>query len=261
MNILEFQNKKTSGQKISMITCYDHWSAQIINESEIDTILVGDSLAMVMHGHPSTLQADMDMMVLHTSAVAKGAPKKFIVGDLPFMSYRKDLATNAENAARLMKAGAHALKLEGATGNLETIRHLVDSGIPIMGHLGLTPQSVNVLGGFKVQGKEAKEQDFIFESALALEKAGCFSVVLECVPAVLASKITRSLKIPTIGIGAGVECDGQVLVLQDMLGMNNKFSPKFLKKYLNGFELLQSALNTYHREVVGQEFPTQKESY
>lgn len=261
MNILDFQTKKNAGQKISMVTCYDHWSAQIINESEIDSILVGDSLSMVMHGHPSTLQADMDMMVLHTLAVVKGAPKKFIVGDLPFMSYRKDIAKNSENAARLMRAGAHALKLEGAAGNLELISHLVESGIPIMGHLGLTPQSVNMLGGFRVQGKDSKDQELILENALALEKAGCFGIVLECVPATLAAKVSKSVRIPTIGIGAGAECDGQVLVLQDMLGMNNKFTPKFLKKYLNGFDLVQGALNQYHRDVIGQEFPTDKESY
>lgn len=261
MNVLDFQNRKQIKQKISMVTSYDYWSAKIINETTIDCILVGDSLAMVMHGHPSTLQAEMDVMVLHTLAVAKGAPQKFIVGDLPFMSYRKDLATNSENAAKLMRAGAHALKLEGAAGNLELIRHLVESGIPIMGHLGLTPQSVNMLGGFKVQGKESKEQDLILENALALEKAGCFAIVLECVPADLAAKVTKSLRIPTIGIGAGVDCDGQVLVLQDMLGMNNKFAPKFLKKYLNGFELVQNALNQYHQDVVTKEFPTEKESY
>lgn len=261
MKVPDFWQKKLNQQKISMVTCYDFWSAQILNETHVDCLLVGDSLAMVMHGASTTIHADSDLMALHTQAVAKGAPQKFIVGDLPFLSYRKDLKTNVENCEKIMRAGAHSLKLEGCTGNLDLIKHMVDSGVPIMGHLGLTPQSIHTLGGFKVQAKQSKEQDLILEQSLALEKAGCFALVLECIPATIAQKISENLKIPTIGIGAGVNCDGQVLVLQDMLGMNPKFNPKFLKKYMNGFELIHSAVNQFVKDVEGKSFPTDKESY
>lgn len=261
MKIQDFAAKKQSGQKISMVTCYDYTFAKILADTEVDCLLVGDSLSMVMHGHTSTLGATVQMMALHTAAVARGASHKFIVGDLPFLSYRKDLTSNMNAIGEIMQAGANAVKLEGAKGNLELVRHVVDSGVPVMGHLGLTPQSVNQLGGFKVQGRGQKEHDEIYEDALALEKAGCFSLVLECVPAVLAQEISKSLKIPTIGIGAGVNCDGQVLVLQDMLGMNKEFKPKFLRTYFNGYEVLKEALNHYHRDVMGKEFPSEKESY
>jgi 3-methyl-2-oxobutanoate hydroxymethyltransferase len=261
MKIQDFAQKKQNGQKISMVTCYDYTFARILADTEIDCLLVGDSGAMVMHGYPTTLSATVNLMALHTAAVARGAFTKFIVGDLPFMSYRKDLASNMSAIAKIMRAGANAVKLEGARGNLEMIRHTVDSGVPVMGHLGLTPQSVNQLGGFKVQGKIKKDHDQIFEDAQALEKAGCFSVVLECVPAGLAQEISKSLQIPTIGIGAGVNCDGQVLVLQDMLGMNKEFRPKFLRTYMNGVEVIKSALNQYHQDVVTENFPTEKESY
>ncbi|WP_413289809.1 3-methyl-2-oxobutanoate hydroxymethyltransferase [Bdellovibrio sp. HCB337] len=261
MNILEFQERKHKKQKISMITCYDYTFAKILNETNIDCLLVGDSLAMVMHGYPTTLNASVEMMALHTMAVAKGAPKKLIVGDLPFMSYRKSLTENMNCVEQIMKAGAHAVKLEGARGNLELIRHCVDSGVPVMGHLGLTPQSVHQLGGFKVQGRDEKAQNLIKQQALQLQEAGCFSVVLECVPSVLAQEISRELEIPTIGIGAGADCDGQVLVLQDMLGMNEGFTPKFLRKYFNGFEELKNIFNKYHSDVIHKEFPTEKESY
>lgn len=184
-----------------------------------------------------------------------------VIGDLPFMAYRKSLSDNMTCVEQIMKAGAQAVKLEGAAGNIELVRHLVDSGVPVMGHLGLTPQSVNQLGGFKVQGRNEKAQEKIKQQALQLQEAGAFSVVLECVPAHLAQEITKALEIPTIGIGAGVECDGQVLVLQDMLGMNNEFAPKFLRKYFNGFDELKKAFNKYHSDVVHKEFPGDKESY
>lgn len=261
MKIHDFALKKQNGQKITMLTCYDYTFARILADSEVDCLLVGDSLAMVMHGYQTTLNASVELMALHTAAVARGASSKFIVGDLPFLSYRKDLANNMTAIGEVMKAGANAVKLEGAKGNLELIRHSVDSGVPVMGHLGLTPQSVNQLGGFKVQGKGKKEHDEIFEEALALEKAGCFSLVLECVPAQLAKEISKELKIPTIGIGAGVDCDGQVLVLQDMLGMNSEFRPKFLRTYMNGIEAIKNAVNQYHRDVVTEKFPSDKESY
>lgn len=259
--ILDFHEKKIKKQKISMITCYDYSFARIIAASNIDCLLVGDSLAMTMHGHKTTLNASVNMMALHTAAVVRGAGDKFVIGDLPFMSYRKGLTANMTYVEKIMKAGAHAVKLEGASGNIELVRHLVDSGVPVMGHLGLTPQSVNQLGGFKVQGRDEKAQKKIKEQALQLQDAGAFSVVLECVPSKLAHDITESLEIPTIGIGAGPDCDGQVLVLQDMLGMNEGFKPKFLKTYFNGFETLKDVFNKYHSEVVESEFPTEKESY
>ncbi len=261
MSILNFHENKKNKKKISMITCYDFTFAQILNSTNVDCLLVGDSLAMTMHGHKSTLNASVELMALHTAAVSRGAPDKFIVGDLPFCSYRKNLSSNMSAVEKIMQAGAHAVKLEGADGNLKLIRHIVDSGVPVMGHLGLTPQSVNQLGGFKVQGRDEQTQKKIKQQALQLEAAGCFSIVVECVPAQLAKDITNSLVIPTIGIGAGPETDGQVLVLQDMLGMNKTFKPKFVKSYLNGANLFESAFNTFCREVETGQFPSQKESY
>ena len=261
MNILDFQQKKVQGQKISMVTCYDYSFARILEGSDVDCLLVGDSLAMVMHGFNTTLNASVEMMALHTAAVVRGAPGKLVVADLPFMSYRKSLTENMNAVEAVMKSGAQAVKLEGAAGNLEVVRHCVDSGVPVMGHLGLTPQSVNQLGGFKVQGKDEKAQKLIQLQARQLQDAGCFSVVLECVPSHLAQSISKELEIPTIGIGAGVDCDGQVLVLQDMLGMNQGFKPKFLRQYFNGFEEMQKAINKYHSDVIHKEFPTEKESY
>lgn len=259
--ILDFHDKKIKKQKISMITCYDYTSARIAATSDVDCLLVGDSLAMTMHGHKTTLNASVNMMALHTAAVARGAGDKFIVGDLPFMSYRKGLTANMTYVEKIMKAGAHAVKLEGAAGNIELVRHMVDSGVPVMGHLGLTPQSVNQLGGFKVQGRDEKAQKRILEHALQLQEAGAFCVVLECVPSKLAKDITSALEIPTIGIGAGPDCDGQVLVMQDLLGMNQDFKPKFVKTYFNGFDAFKNAFNQYHKEVTSGQFPTEKESY
>lgn len=262
MNVLEFQKQK-SKTKLSMVTCYDAWSAKLIAGTSVDSILVGDSLAMVMHGHSTTLPANVAMMELHTQAVARGlaGSNKLLVADLPFISYRQDLKTSVRAAGRMMKAGAHAVKLEGAKGNLEMIAHLVDSGIPVMGHLGLTPQSIHQLGGFKVQGNNPAEFERIHHEAEQLEKAGCFSVVLECVPSALAAKITQDIKIPTIGIGAGPDTDGQVLVLQDMLGLNEGFKPKFLRTFMSGAELMKKALNDYDTEVKKTTFPNAKESY
>lgn len=260
MNILEIIERKGK-TKLSMVTCYDYTSGVIAANSPVDMLLVGDSLAMTMHGEATTLPATIEMMALHTRAVAKAAPKKLIVGDLPFMSYRSSLSENVENVRKLMVAGAHAVKLEGANGNLELVRHLVDSGVPVMGHLGLTPQSIHQLGGFKVQGRNENAQKQILKNAKELEQAGCFSVVLECVPSELAKTITNELSIPTIGIGAGPDVDGQVLVWQDMLGMNPHFKPKFLRTYLNGYEVIGDALKKYHDDVVAGRFPNQEESY
>jgi 3-methyl-2-oxobutanoate hydroxymethyltransferase len=227
----------------------------------VDCILVGDSAAMTMHGLPSTLGASIEMMALHTTAVARGAPQKFIIGDLPFLSYRQGLTENMQAVKLLMQAGAHSVKLEGAAGNLELIRHIVDSGVPVMGHLGLTPQSIYALGGFKVQGKTDAAQEKIMLEAQQLQEAGCFAVVLECVPAPLAKAISEQLQIPTIGIGAGADTDGQVLVFQDLLGLNTEFKPKFVKSYINGAELFTTAINSYIHEVQQGAFPKDEHCY
>jgi 3-methyl-2-oxobutanoate hydroxymethyltransferase len=202
MNVLDFQKMKDEGRKISMVTCYDYSSARAVAESTVDCILVGDSLAMTMHGHPTTLSATTAMMALHTSAVARGAPSKFIVADLPFLSYRKRLKDAMDSVQNLMTAGAHAVKLEGVRGHAEIVRHIVESGVPVMGHLGLTPQSVNLLGGMRVQARTDATVDLLASQAGELEQAGCFSLVLECVPSEVARKVTELLTIPTIGIGA-----------------------------------------------------------
>ena len=259
-NIHEFLNKKKKNEKITMITCYDFSFAKIVQESKIDIILVGDSVAQVIHGYPNTLAATTAMMALHTQAVARGT-QKLIVSDMPFLSTRKGLKTAMDSVHQLMKAGASAVKIEGADGHLELINHIVQSGVPVMGHLGLTPQSIHQLGGPKIQGRSESQAEKLIRDALALEKAGCFGLVLECVPAELAKKITEQLSIPTIGIGAGVHTDGQVLVLQDMLGMNPEFSPKFLKKYSDNYQDQLQALNQYADEVQKKTFPTKEHSY
>jgi len=261
MTTLDFKKYKNANKAISMVTCYDSWSAAIIDESDIDCILVGDSLAMTMHGYDSTLPADPELMALHTAAVRRAAPSVFIVSDMPFLSFRKGLLPAMEAVGTIMRSGANAVKLEGYTGHGDIIRHIVDSGVPVMGHIGLTPQSVHQLGGYKVQGKSDEKARKLMEDAVALEEAGCFSVVLECVPASIGTDISHKLTIPTIGIGAGNGCDGQVLVLQDMLGLNNKFQPKFVRTFMKGFETIKNALNDYDRSVKDHSFPSEEESY
>lgn len=261
-SIFDFYDKKQKQQKISMVTCYDYTSALILDSTPVDCVLVGDSLAMTMHGHSTTLNASVNMMALHTAAVARGLKSgKWIVGDMPFLSYRKSLTSNMNAVEKIMKAGAHSIKLEGVDGQEKLIRHIVDSGVPVMGHLGLTPQSIYQLGGFKVQGKDSKAQQIIIDQALRLEQAGCFSIVLECVPNNLAKTITEQLHIPTIGIGAGADTDGQVLVWQDLLGLSQGFKPKFVRSYLNGFDQIQKSLNQFHQDVCEKKFPTAQESY
>ncbi len=261
MNILDFAKKKENNEKISMITCYDYTSARILAKTAIDCILVGDSLAMTMYGFKDTIAATLAMMSMHTAAVSRGADNKFIVGDLPFLSYRKSISKSLSAAHALMKAGAHAVKLEGAKGNLKLIRHLTESGIPVMGHLGLTPQSIHMLGGLKVQGKTDESANQLQEYAFALQEAGCFATVLECVPTALAKKITQSLFIPTIGIGAGPFTDGQVLVWQDLLGLQTEFKPKFLKVFVDGSKHLASGIENYIHEVKNGEFPQDEHCY
>lgn len=266
MNVLDFKKQKSESKKISMVTVYDYTSAMIAAKSDVDVFLVGDSGAMTMHGFSSTLPATVAMMELHTAAVMRAIQKqtdstKFVVADMPFLSYRKNLTENVEAAEQLMRTGAHAVKLEGASGNIDFIRHLVESGVPVMGHIGLTPQSVNQLGGFRVQGRDSTDAERLMSAAKALESAGAFSVVLECVPSALARQITQSLKIPTIGIGAGPDTDGQVLVWQDLLGLNTEFHPRFVRNYCNGAEVFTQALNRYAQDVANGEFPSLKESY
>ena len=261
MKVHDFKKMKESNVKITMATCYDYWSAKIMAKSDIDSILVGDSVAMVMHGFTNTLPATVELMALHTAAVTRGIGDKFVVGDLPFCSYRKDLTNNMDAVQKIMQAGAHAVKLEGVFGNENLITHIVNSGVPVMGHIGLTPQSINQLGGFRVQGKTIEAEKSLLEQAQALEDAGCFAVVLECVPTELAKNITEKISIPTIGIGAGPHTSGQILVLQDLLGFNEDFKPKFVKKFLDGAPLIKNALNKYAAEVKEQKFPDQENSY
>lgn len=261
MNVHDFIRCKQRNQKISMITCYDYGFAKIIQGTPVDIILVGDSVAMTVHGFPNTLSATVDMMVMHTAAVVRGAPAKFIVGDLPFMSYRKGLKSAMQAVEAIMRAGASAIKLEGCEGNIKIIQHIVESGVPVMGHIGLMPQSVFSLGGYKVQGKDSNSQKKLLEQALSLQKAGCFSLVLECVTEEVAQHISENLSIPTIGIGAGRYVDGQVLVLQDLLGLNSDFKPKFVKTYLAGEQLVTDAVNRYHQEVVAAIFPAPKNCF
>ncbi|MCB1828299.1 MAG: 3-methyl-2-oxobutanoate hydroxymethyltransferase, partial [Coxiellaceae bacterium] len=255
MNILDFQKKKNKNEKITFVTCYDYTSARIADASDVDCILVGDSLAMTMHGYSTTVPATMEMMVMHTSAVVKGAPNTFVVGDLPFLSYRKGLTENMDAVQALMQAGAQAVKLEGLDGNQQLIKHIVKSGVPVMGHIGLTPQSVHALGGFRVQGREEAVAKDLLEQAKLLEQSGCFSIVLECMPAKVAQHITDAIHIPTIGIGAGPHTSGQILVWQDMLGMQDQLSIKFVKRYFNGFEMIKNSLNAYHQEVQAAVYP------
>jgi 3-methyl-2-oxobutanoate hydroxymethyltransferase len=260
-SVLDFQKMKLENLPISMITCYDYTSARIVAASDADCILVGDSLSMTMHGHATTLAADSQLMALHVEAVRRGAPNKFIVGDMPFLAHRGSLDRTMEAVRLIMRSGAQALKIEGIEGADELIHHIVASGVPVMGHLGLTPQSVHQFGGFKVQGTQKGAEEILLEQAQRLEKAGAFAVVLECVPTAVAAHVTKHLSIPTIGIGAGNVCSGQVLVFQDLLGMNKEFQPKFVRKYLEGFELIKDAIDHFNRDVKSREFPAEKESY
>lgn len=259
--VLDFQKARARQRPISMVTSYDSWSAALIEKSPIDCILVGDSAAMVMHGESTTLAATVDMMTLHTRAVCQGAPNTFVVTDLPFLSYRKGIPAAMDAVQKICQAGAQAVKLEGADGHLDVIRHIVESGVPVMGHLGLTPQSVHTLGGHRVQGRNSEAAQKLIHQAKALEAAGCFSIVLECIPESLARQITDALTIPTIGIGSGPGTSGQVLVFQDLLGLNTGFHPVFVRKYLEGDELIGQALDAFAEDVKERSFPTLDESY
>ncbi len=259
---VDVQAMKKQGKKISMLTAYDYPMALLEDRAGIDIILVGDSLAMTVLGYENTLPVTMDEMIHHTKAVVRGAKHPLIIGDMPFMSYNSSEREAILNAGRFMKeAGADAVKLEGGASVKEIVRAIVKGGIPVMGHIGLTPQTISMLGGFKVQGKDAQAAQKIIDDALSLEDAGAFSVLLEAVPAPIAKMVTERLTVPTIGIGAGVHCDGQVLVVHDMLGLFDRFTPKFAKKYVNLSETILKALEAYRDEVLKGEFPTDQHSF
>lgn len=260
--ILDFKKAKENNERISMLTAYDYSSAKLIDEAGIDAILIGDSLGMVSLGYEDTLSVTMEDMIHHTKAVARATKNALVVADLPFMSYQTSVYDAVYNAGRLIKEGrAHAVKLEGGIEMCDRIEAIVKSSIPVMAHIGLTPQSVNALGGFKVQGKDEKAAKALIEAAKAVEKAGAFAVVLECVPAKLAEIVTKELNIPTIGIGAGAQCDGQVLVYQDMIDMFSGFTPKFVKKYANIGDMMKKAFEEYNKEVKNGSFPSQEHTF
>ncbi|MCD8026687.1 MAG: 3-methyl-2-oxobutanoate hydroxymethyltransferase [Clostridiales bacterium] len=260
--VTTFLQAKQEGKKLSMLTAYDYSTAKLINDSGVNAILVGDSLGNVILGYEDTVSVTMEDMIHHGRAVSKGAKDALLVIDMPFMSYQTSVYDAVKNAGRLMKEGrANAVKLEGGRKICPQVEAVVSAGIPVMGHLGLTPQSINALGGHKVQGKTEQSARQLIDDALALEKAGAFAVVLECVPASLAEFISKKLTVPTIGIGAGAGCDGQVLVYQDMLGMFSDYVPKFVKQFANVGEIMAKAFADYDSEVKSGAFPTEDKSY
>ena len=260
--VLTLQQAKNENKKITMLTAYDYSTARLIDEAGVNMILVGDSLGNVMLGYEDTVSVTMEDMIHHGAAVARGAKNAMVVVDMPFMSYQTSVYDAVVNAGRLMKeARANAVKLEGGVEVAEQIKAIVAAGIPVVAHIGLTPQSINAFGGHKVQGKTEAAANKLIADALAVEEAGAFSVVIEGVPAKLASLITSKLSIPTIGIGAGADCDGQVLVYQDMLGMYSDFTPKFVKKFANLGEVMKAAFEQYINEVQSGAFPSEKHCY
>jgi 3-methyl-2-oxobutanoate hydroxymethyltransferase len=261
MTVPEFQQRKRDGKKLVMVTAYDALFTQIIEEAGIETILVGDSLGVVVQGKKDTLSVTMDDMLYHTKLVARGAQRAFIIADMPFLSYQVSVEDALRNAGRLLQAGATAVKLEGGAAVRDRVEAMTRFGIPVMGHLGMTPQSVNRYGGYKVQAKERESADALISDAKALEAAGAFAMVLEAIPATLAKTVTQSVSIPTIGIGAGPDCDGQVLVLYDLLGLFDQFVPKFVKPYAHLKADALQALRRYQEEVEHGKFPSDTESY
>ncbi len=260
--VLDFIGMKRQGRRIAMLTCYDYTMARLLDASGIDAILVGDSLGCVMLGYPDTLPVTMDDMIHHARAVVRGCQQALVVVDMPFMSYQASIAEAVRNAGRLIKeTGAQAVKLEGGASVIGQIRAIVDAGIPVQAHVGMTPQSVNALGGFKVQGRGEEAAARLLADARAVEQAGAFSVVLECVPPKLAALASRTLHIPTIGIGAGAGCDGQVLVSQDMLGMFTDFTPRFVKRFAEAGETMRTAFRTYAEEVRAGTFPSEAHAF
>ncbi len=261
VSVLDILAKKGK-QPIVMVTSYDATMTRIVDDTDVDIILVGDSAANVMAGMDNTLGITMDQMVYHTRCVTRTRPKALVVADMPFISYQTCVPDAVRNAGRLLQEGwAQAVKLEGGQRVIEQVKAIVKADIPVMGHLGLTPQSVHAFGGFKVQAKGEEAARMLKENALLLQDAGAFSIVLECVPAAVAKDVTEALSIPTIGIGAGVDCDGQVLVIQDLLGMSREFKPKFVKRYTDLFEIIKGAVNTYAKEVKERTFPDEEHSF
>ncbi|QUH24671.1 3-methyl-2-oxobutanoate hydroxymethyltransferase [Serpentinicella alkaliphila] len=257
-----FIKAKKDGDKISMLTAYDYSMAKLIDEAGVDSILVGDSMGMVVLGYENTLQVTVDDIIHHTKAVARGAKRALVIADMPFLSYHISVEDSVRNAGRMIQEGnAHAVKLEGGLEVIDKVEAIVKAQIPVIGHLGLTPQSVNVMGGFKVQGKDEAQAKKIIEDAKLLEKAGAFAIVLECVPERLAKIVTESVNIPTIGIGAGKYCDGQVLVTQDMLGMFTDFTPKFVKKYSEVGASIKGGVQSYIDEMKKGLFPEEKHTF
>jgi 3-methyl-2-oxobutanoate hydroxymethyltransferase len=262
VTISEIRQMKQRKEKIPMLTAYDYVTAKIVDEAGIPLILVGDSLGMVMLGYESTIPVTMEEMLHHTRAVVRGARRALIIGDMPFMTYHISVSDALGNAARfIQEGGAQAVKLEGGESVAEKVRRLVECGIPVMGHIGLTPQSIHQLGGFKVQGKTEEAAEGLLKDACVLEEAGAFAIVLECIPAPLSKLITQKLGIPTIGIGAGPDCDGQVQVISDILGLYRDFVPKHAKQYAKLAEEIKTAVANYMAEVKSVTFPTAKESY
>ena len=256
------QEMKRNGEKIAMLTAYDYSFAKLLDSENIDIILVGDSASNVMAGHETTLPITLDEMIYHAKSVIKGINRCLVVVDLPFGSYQGNSKKALESSIKIMKeSGAHAVKLEGGTEIEDSIKRIIDSGVPVMGHLGLTPQSIYKFGTYTVRAKEAEEIKKLKSDVIKLEKAGCFAVVLEKIPAKLAAEITKSVTIPIIGIGAGSKVDGQVLVMHDMLGMNMKFNPRFLRRYSNLSEIVNNAVSNYIRDVKNNSFPNNEEQY
>ena len=262
VTIQALRAQKVAGDKITMLTAYDATFARLLDQAGCDILLVGDSLGMVIQGHDTTLPVTMDEMVYHCRAVARGTRRAQIVGDMPFKSYQESLEQGLRNAGRLIKeGGAHAVKLEGGAQHAALVERLVTTGIPVMGHLGLTPQSYHQLGGFKVQGKDAGASERLTADARALEAAGAYAIVLEGIPAEVARDVTAALEIPTIGIGAGPDCDGQVLVINDLLGMDERFKPKFVRRYADLSTTIKDAAQRYFADVKGARFPAEAESF
>ena len=262
VTIAELHQKKAIGEKISMMTAYDYPTANLVDQAGIDTILVGDSLGMVMLGYDSTVPVTMDEMIHHCKAVSRGAKSSFIIGDMPFMSYQTNVEKAVENAGRFMKeAACDSVKLEGGSEMAPVVKAIVTAGVPVCGHIGLTPQTATMLSGFKVQAKDAESARQLLESAKYLEEAGAFMIVMECIPNLVAEKITKELKVPTIGIGAGKHCDGQVLVYHDLVGLFERFTPRFVKQYINLAPRIKEALIQFKTEVEEGVFPGSEHTF
>jgi 3-methyl-2-oxobutanoate hydroxymethyltransferase len=262
ITVRTFLHKKQKGEKIVILTAYDYYTARLLENSGVDSLLVGDSLNMVLYGKKSTLSAEMEKLLFHTRAVADGSERALVIADMPFMSYQPSMETAILNAGRFLKeAGAEAVKLEGGIEIIPTVRRLIELGIPVMGHIGLTPQSINRFGGARVQGREKESRNYLIESARALDEAGCFSCVLELITAPAAQEITKKVKMATIGIGAGKHCDGQVLVINDIIGMYGEMKPRFVRQYADVAAEIKKAARQFADDVRSGNYPSDDESF